>query len=131
VKFLRATRQARVVTLRLGDYGAVVKRAHGAELDDAERLLVEAVAALHEEHRTRAVDPDEDGEEDEERRRQMVASGQSCTNGFVMAGDPRDMPYMHSMIEASRSGDYEPPIGHALEKYKEDSDPENPNEQPV
>jgi hypothetical protein len=69
-------------------------------------------------------------EEDEERRRQMAASGQSCTGGFVMAGDPRDMPYMHSMIEASRSGDYEPPIGHALEKYKEDTDPENPNEAP-
>jgi hypothetical protein len=66
-------------------------------------------------------------EEDEERRRQMVASGQSCTGGFVMAGDPRDMPYMRSMMDASRSGDYDPAIGYALEKYREDADPENPN----
>ena len=69
-------------------------------------------------------------EESEERRRQMVAAGASCEGGFVMSGDPRDMPYMRSMIEASRSGDYEPAIGYALEKYREDTDAENPNEAP-
>jgi hypothetical protein len=69
-------------------------------------------------------------EEAEERRRQMVAAGASCEGGFMMAGDPRDMPYMRSMIEASRSGDYEPAIGYALEKYREDTDAENPNEAP-
>jgi hypothetical protein len=69
-------------------------------------------------------------EEDEERRRQMIASGQSCEGGFVMSGDPRDMPYMQSMLEASRDGNFEPAIGHTLEKYREDTNPENPNEAP-
>lgn len=69
-------------------------------------------------------------EESEERRRQLVAAGASCEGGFAMCGDPRDRPYMESMIEASRSGDYEPSIGYALEKYREDADPENPNEAP-
>jgi hypothetical protein len=69
-------------------------------------------------------------EEDEERRRQIAASGQTCTSGFVMSGNPRDMPYMRSMIEASRDGNFEPAIGYALEKYREDTDPENPNEAP-
>jgi hypothetical protein len=69
-------------------------------------------------------------EEDEERRRQRVAAGASCEGGFVMAGNPRDMPYMRSMIEASRDGNFEPAIGFALEKYREDTDAENPNEAP-
>jgi len=69
-------------------------------------------------------------EEAEEQRRQMVAEGQSCEGGFAMCGDPRDMAYMGSMIEASRDGNFEPAIGHALEKYAEDTEPENPNEAP-
>lgn len=67
-------------------------------------------------------------EEAEEQRRQMVAAGASCEGGFLIAGSSRNMPFMHSMIEASRSGDFESAIGHALDKYKEDTDPENPNE---
>ena len=52
--------------------GAVVERAHGAELDDAERLLIEAVAPLHEEDRPRAVELDEDGDQDQERRQRTM-----------------------------------------------------------
>jgi hypothetical protein len=69
-------------------------------------------------------------EENEERRRQMMAAGASCEGGFVMSGSTRDMPYLQSMMEASRSGDFEPAIGYALEKYREDTDAENPNEAP-
>lgn len=69
-------------------------------------------------------------EESEERRKERMAAGASCEGGFVMAGNSRDMPYLQAMMEASKSGDYEPAIGYALEKYREDTDPENPNEAP-
>jgi hypothetical protein len=36
---------ASIIGCRLSDHGAVVERAHGAKLDDPERLLVEAVAS--------------------------------------------------------------------------------------
>src|SRR4051794_10811958 len=48
-------RHPRIVARRLRDNFAVVKCAHGAKFDDAERLLVEAVAILQEKHRTRTV----------------------------------------------------------------------------
>ena len=60
--------QARIVARRLP--AAVVETAHGAKLDDAERLLVEAVAALYEKDRPPAVELDQDGDEHEQRRRQ-------------------------------------------------------------
>jgi hypothetical protein len=69
-------------------------------------------------------------EENEERRRQMVAAGASREGTFMMCGNSGDMPYVESMIEASRDGNFEPAIWHALEKYREDTDPENPNEAP-
>jgi hypothetical protein len=47
------TRDARIVAPRLLHHVAVVQRHHGAELDDAEFLLVEAVAPLAEYRRTR------------------------------------------------------------------------------
>ena len=48
-------------------------RPHGAEFDDAKRLLIEAIAPLHEENRPGAVELDEDGDEDEQRRRARSA----------------------------------------------------------
>ena len=65
--------EPRIVAGRLRNDGAVVERAHGAEFDDAERLLVEAVAALHEEDRSRAVELDENGDDDEQRRQREQA----------------------------------------------------------
>src|ERR1051326_223966 len=63
--------QPRIVALRLRYHGAVVERAHGAEFEDAERLLVEAKAALQEKHRARAVEPDQHGDDDKERRQRQ------------------------------------------------------------
>src|SRR5256885_8070771 len=45
---------ARVVATSLAHHVAVFERGHGAELDDAEFLLVEAIAPLHEEQRASA-----------------------------------------------------------------------------
>jgi hypothetical protein len=61
--------QSRIVAPRLRHDSAVFERAHGAKLDDAERLLVEPVAALHEENRARTVELDQDGDHDDERRK--------------------------------------------------------------
>ena len=62
--------QARISGRGLANDGAVIKRAHAAKLDDAKWLLVEAVAPLREEDRSGAVELDEYGYEDEQRRRQ-------------------------------------------------------------
>src|ERR1700739_1163453 len=48
-----------------GDDGAVFLRVHGAEFDDAKRLLIEAITALDEEDRPRTVELDKDGDGDE------------------------------------------------------------------
>src|SRR5271167_5098277 len=40
-----------IAFLRLTDHRSILERSHGAELDDSERLLVEAVAVLQEEYR--------------------------------------------------------------------------------
>src|SRR5262249_12445036 len=63
-------RDATVVARRLDAHVAVLRRRHGAELDDAERLLVEAVAPLQEENRTRAVQADEQGDPTQCRQKQ-------------------------------------------------------------
>ena len=68
--------------------------------------------------------------ESEQKRRQIEASREHCGGGFAMCGNPRDMPYMRSMIQASRDGDFEPAIEHALMQYEEDTHSENPNEAP-
>lgn len=42
--------------------------------------------------------------------------------GFGMAGDPRDFPYLKSLIEAERgTADFEGPFGYALERYQQDA----------
>ena len=60
--------QARIVTFRLP--AAVIERAHGAKFDDRKRLLVEAIAALHEKDRSRTIEPDQNRDQHKERRRQ-------------------------------------------------------------
>jgi len=47
-----------------------------------------------------------------------------------MAGSPRDFPYMQSLLQASEDGDFLPSIEHALEQYRKDVSPENPNQAP-
>jgi hypothetical protein len=47
--------------------------------------------------------------------------------GYVMAGNPKDFPMMHRLMEAERAGELGPFFEHALRLYAEDSDPDNPN----
>jgi hypothetical protein len=68
-------------------------------------------------------------QEAEERRKN--ASGQTSSGGgFSMAGDPKDFPYLQSLMQAANDGNFASPIEHALERYREDMAPENPNVAP-
>jgi hypothetical protein len=66
--------------------------------------------------------------EAEERRKN--ASGEACSGGFVLAGDPKDFPYQKRLMQAAKDGDFEPTIQHALEHFREDTAPEDPNTAP-
>jgi len=62
----------------------------------------------------------------EERRKEMAASGETCGGGFIMAGDPRDFARQRALQRSSQQGDFGPSIDHALELYREDTDPDSP-----
>jgi hypothetical protein len=66
--------------------------------------------------------------EAEERRKN--ASGEACGGGFIMAGNPKDFPYQKRLMQAAKDGDFEPAIQDALDHYREDTAPENPNTAP-
>ncbi|WP_213805155.1 hypothetical protein [Granulicella sp. dw_53] len=66
-------------------------------------------------------------EEGEERRKK---SGDSCVGGVVMSGSGRDLNSMRALLQASKDGDFGPPIEHALESYEEDTAVDSPNEAP-
>src|SRR5215469_608356 len=68
--------------------------------------------------------------EEAEERRKQIAPGESCSEGFILAGSGRDFPYQKSLIQASRDGNFDQPIQYALEKYNEDTAPESPNQAP-
>ena len=65
--------------------------------------------------------------EEAERRRPSVGG---TRGGYVMAGNPRDFPYMKTLLQASEDGDFLPSIEHALEQYRKDASPDNPNQAP-
>ena len=44
-----------------------------------------------------------------------MAPGASCDGGYILAGNLRDRPYQMSLIQASRDGNFDQPIEHALE----------------
>jgi hypothetical protein len=67
-------------------------------------------------------------EEAEEKRKNL--SGQTCGGGFIMAGKPKDLPYVRSLMQAAKDGDFEAPMQHAIESYLEETAPENPNAAP-
>jgi hypothetical protein len=69
-------------------------------------------------------------EELEERRKQREASGATCGGGFIGSGDPRDRAYQMALRQSSLGGDFAPPIGHALERYQEDTASDSPNQAP-
>jgi hypothetical protein len=68
------------------------------------------------------------GQEAEEQ--QKKASRQSSDSEDGVGGDPRDFPFQRALVAASRDGDFKPAMEHALEKYREDTGPENPNYAP-
>jgi hypothetical protein len=47
-----------------------------------------------------------------------------------MSGDRRDLAYQMALRQSSQGGDFGPPIDHALERYSEDTAPDNPNQAP-
>jgi hypothetical protein len=64
----------------------------------------------------------------DERRKEMAACGENCGGGFIMAGDPRDFARQMALRRSSQQGDFGPSIDHALELYREDADPNSPNQ---
>src|SRR5262249_26015828 len=79
---------------RLPDYWTVLERAHGAKLDDAKRLLIEAVTSLHEEDRAWAVELDQDGDQDQKRRCRDERAGREneIEDAFLDDLAPRERP---------------------------------------
>jgi hypothetical protein len=67
-----------------------------------------------------------------ERRKEMAASGENCGGTFMMAGagDPRDFARQMTLHRSSQQGDFGPSIDHPLELYREDTDPNSPNQNP-
>jgi hypothetical protein len=70
----------------------------------------------------------EKAKEAEERRKE--ASRHSSGSDDAVSGDPRDFPFKHALLAASRDGDFKLAMEHGLEKYREDTGPENPNYAP-
>jgi hypothetical protein len=74
----------------------------------------------------------------EEAEARQKAQGASCgggssgggSGGYVMAGNSRDFAYMKALMQASQADDFAPLIEHALERYRGDTAPENPNQAP-
>ena len=64
----------------------------------------------------------------EERRKAMAASGETCTGGVIMTGGRRELSLRIALHESARAGDFGPSIEHALDLYREDIDPESPNQ---
>jgi hypothetical protein len=64
----------------------------------------------------------------EERRKLRAASGEACTGGFIMIGSSGDFSLQMALHRSSQTGDFGPAIDHALELYREDTQPESPNQ---
>ncbi len=66
-------------------------------------------------------------EAEAERRK---AEGAACGGGFIFAGDPADFGRQRRLFDATHSGDFEPSIQDALEKYQQDTAPDTRNHAP-
>jgi hypothetical protein len=66
--------------------------------------------------------------EAEERKK---SEGESCGGGFVMAGNPRDFPYIRALMRGSQDGDFEQAMEHAQQQYRDDAEPEDRNQAPL
>ena len=66
---------------------------------------------------------------EEAEARRKSASGESC-GGYVMSGSRDDFSYLKALLQASKDGNFAPPIEPALERYREDTAPDSPNQAP-
>ena len=69
----------------------------------------------------------------ESMRQEAEARGNSQPaegGGFCMMGSTRDFPYLTALLQASRDGDFATAMEYALERYHEDTEPEDPNQVP-
>ena len=65
----------------------------------------------------------------EEAQKEQESSA-SPRRGYGMGGDPRDFPYMKTLIDGMEDGDFRESITYAEEKYKMDAHPASPNQVP-
>ena len=56
--------------------------------------------------------------------------GTSECGGYILTGNPRDSDRLRGIMDAARSGDFQPAIEDATVKYREDSSPDAPNYAP-
>lgn len=64
----------------------------------------------------------------EERRKLLTDAGESCTGGFIMAGSSQDFSQQMALHRSSQASDFGPSIDHALALYREDINPDSPNQ---
>jgi hypothetical protein len=69
-------------------------------------------------------------EEAEAEAKRLKADGATCEGGYILAGDPADFDRQRRLIDATRSGNFGPPIEDAIEKYREDTSPSTANYAP-
>ncbi len=65
-------------------------------------------------------------QEAEARQNELKGRGAQC-GGFLMAGHPDDFPYMESLLQAEKDGNFGPPVEFALERYWQDALSDQPN----
>ena len=68
-------------------------------------------------------------QEAEARWNEMKArrGGEAGRVGFGMAGDPKDFPYMQSLMDSEKDGDFERPLEYAIERYRQAALSDRPN----
>ncbi len=65
-------------------------------------------------------------QEAEARQNELKGRGAQC-GGFLMAGHPDDFPYMESLLQAEKDGNFGPPVEFALGRYWQDALSGRPN----
>jgi hypothetical protein len=69
-------------------------------------------------------------EEAEAEMQRRKLDGKACGGGYILGGSPEDIERQRRLIDATQSGDFEPCIQDAMEKYEEDTAPDTRNYAP-
>jgi hypothetical protein len=64
----------------------------------------------------------------EEAEARWANAGANGKPGRFLCGASRDMTYANALMDAGEDGDFQPAFAAAMERYREDTAPENPNE---